>query len=145
MNRYLSFAERTGRWLPLLLLAVAALACRAQSAAGSGTPFDSSQISARLPGKVADVDHEDETQEVRRMRALNVARQKAMVADAEKLLALARDLNAGIGADGAPLSASQRMRMAADIEKLAHSVKEKMSYVAGTPSLMRSPIPAWPQ
>jgi hypothetical protein len=124
------------------------LACPALAAQQNPGPLlDPTQMSTRFPDKTVTIDSQGETQDMRRMRLLNTARQKAMISDAEKLLDLARDLNAGIGPDGTTLSVAQKMRMAADIEKLAHSVKEKMSYVAGAPSLTRNPMPpaAWPQ
>lgn len=63
----------------------------------------------------------------RRVRALNEMRQKAMVADANKLLKLAFELNA-IDKDGIGISPSDRMKKLAEIEKLAKSVREKMSF-----------------
>ena len=135
-----------GRFLlAALFFAAAGLTARAQVSAGNGPPIDATQMNPHFPDKTANIEREDVTQDMRRLRLLNSARQKAMISDADKLLALARDLNAGIGADGSALSDSQRMRMAADIERLAHSVKEKMSYVAGTPSPPRIPFSSWPQ
>jgi hypothetical protein len=142
MNRNRSIIRFAIHATALLLSGMALIAQQAP-----GPLLDPTQMNTRFPDKTVNIDHQDETQDMRRMRLLNTARQKAMISDAEKLVTLARDLNAGIGADGTPLSDSQRMRMAADIEKLAHSVKEKMSYVVGTPSLTRTPSPltAWPQ
>ena len=110
----------------------------------SSPSLDPSQVSNQFSDKMQTIDQQDETQALRRMHQLNAARQKAMVSDADKLLTLARNLNAGIGADGSRLSASQKMRIAADIEKLARSVKEKMSYVAGNPLAPRVPFGTWP-
>jgi hypothetical protein len=139
MNCNRSLAQKAEYALAALLLIAIAFACQAQSV-GGGAPD-------RFP-KMNPMDDEGMTQEVHRMRMLNAARQKSMVSDADKLLALARDLNAGVGAGGNALSAGQRMKMAADIEKLAHNVREKMTYVAGTPSLTpmsRPPSTGWPQ
>jgi hypothetical protein len=146
MTRNFLLAQKAGPLLAILLLAGAALAGRAQTSFG-GASIDSAQIGTRFPGKTATVDA-DETLEVRRIRQLNIARQKSMVSDAEKLLALARTLNAGVGAGGHTLSAAERMKMAADIERLARSVKEKMSYSVGIPSitpLISQPSSSWPQ
>lgn len=63
----------------------------------------------------------------RRMNALNVARQKEMISDADKLLKLARELNDEIAAKGAASLTDDQLRRIAEIEKLAHSVKEKMA------------------
>ena len=62
--------------------------------------------------------------EARRIKALNQMRHKAMVDDATKLLLLAKELND----DSGNLSAGERVRKAGEIEKLAKSVKDKMSY-----------------
>jgi hypothetical protein len=69
----------------------------------------------------------DPFQDERRLRALNAERQKAMVIDTERLLRLVTELNAEISAaDSGTLTVAQ-LRKLAEIEKLARSVKEKMS------------------
>jgi hypothetical protein len=58
----------------------------------------------------------------------NAVRQKQMVSDAEKLLQLAGELDAEVRAAGDnPLSAGQLSKIAS-IQKLAHSVKDKMQF-----------------
>jgi len=69
--------------------------------------------------------------EAKRMAMLNVIRQKSMITDAEKLLRLARELNDDGAGGGTALSPSDRIHKAAEIEKLAKNVKDKMTYVAG--------------
>lgn len=67
----------------------------------------------------------------RQLRLLNVERQKDMVSDAGKLLALAKELNAEVeAADSGSLSQDQ-MHKVDQIEKLAKSVKLKMSLTIG--------------
>jgi hypothetical protein len=62
----------------------------------------------------------------KRQKALNAARQKKLVEDTNKLLALARELDAEVQAGNeAGLTPAQGARLAS-IEKLAHQVKEKM-------------------
>jgi hypothetical protein len=130
-----------------LLLSGTALIAWAQSGSGP-VLLDPTQIGSRYPDKKTGMDSREITEDMRRMHLLNVSRQKSMVTDADKLLALARALNAGVGADGNALPAAQKMRMAADIEKLAHNVKDKMSFVIGTPT-SASPVrpfsDSWPQ
>jgi hypothetical protein len=139
------FNIRKFGWFLLTSLFFAATALMAHAQSSANNPIeDPTQIRMRFPDGTATIDRQDATSDMRRLRLLNVARQKAMVSDAEKLLALARDLNAGIGVDGTALSPAQRTRMTADIEKLAHSIKEKMSYVAGNPSAPRGPFNAAP-
>lgn len=64
------------------------------------------------------------------IRQVNIARQKEMVSDAEKLVQLAGELDAEVRAAGdSPLSAEQLSKIDR-IQKLAHSVKDKMQFAA---------------
>jgi hypothetical protein len=88
---------------------------------------------------------EDAVFAARQIRALNADRQKSMVSDTEKLLRLAKELNEEIArGNGEALSAAQ-VRKLAEIEKLAHNVKQKMSFsIAGGPAfhdIMIQPSP----
>ncbi len=69
----------------------------------------------------------DPFQDEKRLRALNTARQKSMVNDTQKLLQLATELNAEIAAANDGTLTVAQLRKIAEIEKLARSVKEKMS------------------
>lgn len=70
-----------------------------------------------------------------RLRAINRERQKALVSDTNKLLKLANELDSEVkGANPESLSPIQ-LRKLAEIEKLAHSVKDKMSYSVRGPSI----------
>jgi Spy/CpxP family protein refolding chaperone len=126
----------------LLLFVAGALAGHAQTT-GNNPLHDPTQVNVGGPGKSITMDQQDLTQEMRQVRLLNTARQKAIVSDVDKLLALARLLNAGISAEGATLTAAQRMKMAADIEKLAHSVKERMTYAASGAPTPGNPFRSW--
>jgi hypothetical protein len=97
---------------------------------GAHGPF-SQPIGQRVGGGLDDMREGDPAESERRLRALNILRQKALVSDTKKLLQLANELNAEIGgADSESLTADQLRKLAA-IEKLAHSVKEKMSTSVG--------------
>lgn len=63
----------------------------------------------------------------RRMRAMNIERQKSMVSDADKLLKLARELNGEIENSNPSALTPVQLRKISDIEKLARNVKQKMS------------------
>jgi hypothetical protein len=63
----------------------------------------------------------------RRIRQLNVERQKEMVSDTEKLLKLTAELNAEVAQNHSATFTPDQLRTLAKIEKLAKSVKEKMS------------------
>ncbi len=81
----------------------------------------------------------------RRMRALNIERQKQMVADANKLVKLARELNDEVGATNAGSFTPDQLRKIAEIEKLARSVRERMSAaVGGSQSLLPGPALVYP-
>jgi hypothetical protein len=72
----------------------------------------------------------------RQMNALNAERQKVLVSDTAKLLKLAQELNTELASSRADSLSPDQMRKIANIEKLAHSVKQKMSEsVINGPSL----------
>lgn len=72
-----------------------------------------------------------------RLALLNEERQKSMVANAEKLLKLAEELNAEVnGAEAGELTEDQ-LRKVNEIQKLAHKVKDEMSHAVGRPPSMR--------
>jgi hypothetical protein len=81
----------------------------------------------------------------RRMRALNMERQKEMVADASKLLRLARELNAEVASQKSAALTSDQLHKVAEIEKLARNVKERMTSGVGQPQSIMPPMVAFPQ
>jgi hypothetical protein len=81
------------------------------------------------------------TEDERQLQMLNVVRQRSMVADAAKLLKLARQLDAEVAAGNAGSLTAEQLHKIAQIEKLAHNVKIAMSTsVRGVPGY-RSPLP----
>jgi hypothetical protein len=87
----------------------------------------------------------DFSQQEERMRALNRERQKSLVSDTNKLLKLAAELDMEVkNANGESLTSSE-MRKLAIIEKLAHNVKDKMTYTISSPSVIQPPQPTWPR
>jgi hypothetical protein len=78
----------------------------------------------------------------KRLRALNAERQKSMVSDADKLVKLARQLDAEIASNSTDEMTPEEMRKVVEIQKLAHNVKEKMAQsFGGGPQIGPSPIP----
>jgi hypothetical protein len=76
----------------------------------------------------------------RQLRMLNAERQKELVADTNKLLKLAQQLNAEIGSTNPASLTPDQLHRIAEIEKLARSVKEKMSTsVRGGPMFQAQP------
>ncbi len=78
--------------------------------------------------------------EAKRIATLNVIRQKSMVSDAQRILRLAQELNDDANASTSALTPAERLRKAAEIERLAKGVKEKMTYAVGAPPEDRSPF-----
>ena len=70
----------------------------------------------------------------RRLNALNLARQKEMISDTNKLLKLAKELNDEVTAKSAASLTEDQLHKIAEIEKLAHNVKEKMADGVGQPA-----------
>jgi hypothetical protein len=63
----------------------------------------------------------------KQLRMLNAERQKQLVADTNKLLKLAQQLHAEIGSTNPDSLNPDQLHRIGEIEKLAHSVKDKMS------------------
>lgn len=81
----------------------------------------------------------------KRMRALNEDRHKSMVSDAEKLLKLARQLDAEVASNPTDEMTPEELRKVAEIEKLAKSVKSKMALsYSGGPQLQPPISPEGP-
>jgi hypothetical protein len=78
----------------------------------------------------------------RRMRAMNAERQKQMVADASKLLKLARELNDEVARGNSGTLTGDQLRTIAEIEKLARNIKERMvdGVSPPAPSTIQPPI-----
>jgi hypothetical protein len=83
----------------------------------------------------------DPNADPKRIKQLNAERQKEMVSDTQKLLQLARELNAEVSDANSAGMTDAQLRKVAEIAKLARSVKEKMTFSAGGyPSLKSPPI-----
>lgn len=76
----------------------------------------------------------------RQIKALNEERQRVVIADTDKLLSLARELNAEVSSSEPSSLTPQELSKIAAIEKLAHSVKEKMTESYVTQPLLRDPL-----
>ena len=78
----------------------------------------------------------------RRIRALNNERQKQIVADTDKLLKLARELNDEVAKANTGTLTMDELRKIADIEKLARNVRQKMTESVGEPqTTIPPPVP----
>jgi len=125
------------------LALVLALACvpagRSQLPGGYHESQDSLHPYNPLRAGVDSPDNGDRMMATRQLRALNLERQKQMVADANKLLKLARELNDEITAANPGSLTPDQLHKIAEIEKLARSVKERMTFGVGQPALVAPP------
>ncbi|MGD0940750.1 MAG: hypothetical protein ABR905_13680 [Terracidiphilus sp.] len=118
------------RWVTGLMRAVFGLALLLALPGGaqySATQADAPQAGRQRGGLFGGMDDTDPVAQEKRLRTLNAERQKSLVSDTNKLLKLARELDEEIKRTN-PSSLDQiQMTKVAEIEKLAHQVKEKMS------------------
>ena len=77
----------------------------------------------------------------RRMRALNNERQRQIVADTDKLLKLARELNEEVAKANAGTLTPDELHKIADIEKLARNVRQRMAESVGQPQTIPPQVP----
>jgi hypothetical protein len=122
----------------LALLLALALPGRAQL---RGTPPPVNY--GELPGDQAEralenLPSNDPVERARQLRAYNAERQKSLVPDTNKLLKLARELDEEVSRTKPDSLTAAELRKVGEIEKLARSVKEKMSFAG------RGIIPTFP-
>jgi hypothetical protein len=120
--------------LPLLLLSslglavLAAVPCSAQNRPASpGLPTLPSGAPANSRDDY-DIPSSDPAEQQRRIRALNADRYRRVVADSDKLLKMTTELDAEISARPADALTAAQLRKVARIEKLAHELKERLSF-----------------
>jgi hypothetical protein len=128
--------------LAMILMALTLMLVWPSPAQSQEAAQGSPHVSQRNPMSDLSMVGEQEKQQHKLSVLLNAQRQKSMMSDADKLLRLARELNAELSSGDSPMSTSQQARKVAEIEKLAHNVREKMSYAAGTTVGTDSPFNA---
>jgi len=124
-------------WTPAVTLTLALLCSGGVSQQGAGqhpiSPPSVFQPQTQVPfgadGPPVSLESE------KRLNMINSARQKALVEDTNKLLALATQLNHEIAASNPGALSADQMRKVAEIEKLAHSVRDKMATPIRNPAL----------
>ncbi|HTM17485.1 MAG TPA: hypothetical protein VL135_11290 [Terracidiphilus sp.] len=82
----------------------------------------------------------DSIAEAKRVKALNALRHKSVVSDTEKLVKLARQLDAEIASNPTGGLTPEEVQKLAAIEKLAHDVKIKMAQSFGDGPRFRPPL-----
>jgi hypothetical protein len=120
------FTASTLRWL-FLISVFTAVSVLPQTQLTQGIPNQVGQQRNQNPfGNNSPFD-DDSAMVHRQMNALNAERQKVLVSDTAKLLKLAQELNTEVASSTANSLSPDQIRKIANIEKLAHSVKQKMS------------------
>lgn len=133
-----------GLGLAVVLAIGCGLTGRSQSSGANGVPGQGQQnmhsYSPRLDLGSQPIDDVDPVLVERRIRALNIQRQKQMVSDADKLLKLARELNEEVAAQHTSALTLDELHKVAEIEKLARNVRQKMTDAAGAPETILPPL-----
>lgn len=131
--------RRVGRGLRVVLASIV-LACFAAWLPGTGQQAPRPGLQAPHVNPFPDMDEMDPQLAHRQLRALNAERQKELVKDTAKLLKLAQALNAQTQAENAETLTEAQWNEIARIEKLAHSVKERMVETYGGVPVFRPPM-----
>jgi hypothetical protein len=117
------------------LLAIVAFAGTAQPGQQSPTPNPDKSIHdpalTALPDPNAQMEMRDQQTKQQNYSAANVERRKQIADDTAKLLKLASDLKSEVDKTNKDTLSLGVIRKADEIEKLAHSVKEKMKLTVG--------------
>jgi hypothetical protein len=118
---------------------------QAQQSGAGQLPDHSTRPGEPSMNQIALGDEPEPLIEQKRVRAINAALHKSMVSDTDKLLKLVKELNAEIGSTNPASLTPEQVRMVAEIEKLAHGVKEKMRTPAPVPSGLMDASPSMTQ
>jgi hypothetical protein len=127
----------TARPLACLCLAIAAaLACSAQTVPTTGSPlrFDKVDLPTPInqpPDANVQMEEHDPPSPQPDFAAANAERKKQIADDSAKLLKLAVELNAEMAKTAKDTLSLIVIRKADEIERLAHTVKQKMKLTAG--------------
>jgi hypothetical protein len=99
------------------------------TACSLGVSGGQTQHTEPLSNPAADSDRQvivDNSAEVRQAQLLRVQRQKQLISDSDKLLKLATDLKQQIDNTPAETLSTDSVKKAAEIEKLAHSLRQRL-------------------
>jgi hypothetical protein len=128
--------------IALTLALLAAGTAHAQGGSPVPHPPFAQPVNPNASG-IDDRSEPDPADAARRIRALNEMRQKALVSDTNKLLKLASEFEAETHKANSDSLTPEQLHKLATIEKLARSIKEKMSIpVAELPSYQPGSPPA---
>jgi hypothetical protein len=135
LRRSLHSSAGRALWLGLLLVPLGG----AQNIPQAHSPFQQPHGHAQTNDDMGP----DITDPEKRLRELNRERQKSLVSDTDKLVRLATQFDMDVQNEKAGELTPSEARKLAEIEKLAHNVRDKMSYsVRGTS--VNPQIPLYP-
>jgi hypothetical protein len=140
---------RPALWLALFLGIPAALGLSQQSPVIGGTQFPGTSGHGGIPRAQdggpfsAGPDQYNTLEAEKRARMINAERQKSLVSDTEKLVKLATELNNEIAHSSPSALSAAQVRKVAEIEKLAHNVKDKMIMSVRGPQFNMDPTPPY--
>jgi hypothetical protein len=133
-QRFLAMNSRSSRpAAPALRQAVAlalvlGLQGAAQNVPSAGSRQMQQPIGQSVGHQLDDFGGPNTVDEERRLRMINADRQKTMISDTAKLLKLANELKDEVDKTNPDALSPIDERKLAEIEKLAHTIKDKMSY-----------------
>jgi hypothetical protein len=141
-NRWVAQSADLALLVAGLILLLVLVPVAAQNGQGTQRPVFPQPISPGPNGNQDDIPAGGPLDNEKLLRTLNSDRQKSMVADTNKLVRLVNELNAEIANNNPDSLTPEQLRKVAEIEKLAHNVKEKMSTsVRGTPAFQQPHFP----
>jgi hypothetical protein len=132
-------------FLPLLLIVPAKPGLSQANGGGGRIPVLSGQGGATGAHQTLDYENEspgafDSAMLEKRMKMLNDERHKSLVSDSDKLFKLATELNNEIARSSTGSLTPEQLRKVAEIEKLAHNVRDKMTQTLSGPKVTYFPI-----
>jgi hypothetical protein len=137
LNTRMIEGSRRLLWMALAILIL--LAPAAQVLAQSGQYGGQNFPQPNRPGQDSMSplgDDVNSAMEAKRINALNAERQKSLISDTVKLVKLVSDLNAEINGEHPASLTDEQIKKLAEIEKLAHNIREKMSSsINGSPRI----------
>ena len=123
-----------GRWAICLAMTLV-IPGGAQNIPPPHTPMQE-PMGQRPGGVFEDAGESNLAEQQERLTALNRERQKTIISDTVKLLKLANELDAEIKSTNPESLTATQLHKLAEIEKLAHNVKDKMSFSLKAPTVV---------
>jgi hypothetical protein len=129
-------------WLTLLLaLQTGGFSQQSGSGVGTQPPTTSRHGFPEVdPSPLSPVDDYNPMDSEKRLHMINVERHRSLVADTGRLVALVTELNNEIAKSNTGDLSPAQLHKVEEIEKLAHSVKDKMVMSVRGPSNIDSPV-----